>query len=39
MKKLDADALGWCEYTWSAVGEAGWMYCQILENKFGGGLW
>ncbi len=38
VKMLDVEVLGWCGYTWSAV-VAGWMYCQILWNAFGDGLW
>ncbi len=30
VKMLDVDVLGRCGYTWSAICEAGWMYCQIL---------
>ncbi len=34
VKMLDVDVLGWCGYTWPS-----WMYCQILWNTFGDGLW
>ncbi len=39
VKMLDVEILGWCGYTWVCGCEAGWMYCQILWNAFGDGLW